>query len=418
MPEQLSFAHIDAMAAVHAVNDTLRRIDERLIDHGERVAFIACTLCEEGRLPLDPKTLFLLSVFHDIGAYKTEEIDRMVAFETHDVWNHSIYGYLFLKYLSPLHQYAKAILYHHMPWDELRQKDGVGRDYAALIHLADRVDIAAHLDQDGPEVGSLLRNTKGLFCEEYAALLRGCYQQRILPALNDGSYRQENFARCGGFLPDVTETLEYLKMVVYSIDFRSDHTVTHTVNTISLALNIARYFGLQGEMLEKIYLGALLHDVGKIAIPTEILEYPGRLTSEQMDVMRTHVVETKLLIEGIVPEDICQIAIRHHEKLDGSGYPMGLKAAALTQPQRIVAVADIVSALSSRRSYKDPFPKEKTLTILNQMSQSQLDPEICRYVIEHYDAIMEATQGSRLRVIQQYQGIMQEYQELSSAMAG
>ena len=216
----------------------------------------------------------------------------------------------------------------------------------------------------------------------------------------------------------MTETLEYLKMVVYSIDFRSDHTVTHTVNTISLALNIARYFGLQGEMLEKIYLGALLHDVGKIAIPTEILEYPGRLTSEQMDVMRTHVVETKLLIEGIVPEDICQIAIRHHEKLDGSGYPMGLKAAALTQPQRIVAVADIVSALSSRRSYKDPFPKEKTLTILNQMSQSQLDPEICRYVIEHYDAIMEATQGSRLRVIQQYQGIMQEYQELSSAMAG
>ncbi|MDD3412279.1 MAG: hypothetical protein PHY12_15865 [Eubacteriales bacterium] len=68
MPEQLSFAHIDAMAAVHAVNDTLRRIDERLIDHGERVAFIACTLCEAGRLPLDPKTLFLLSVFHDIGA--------------------------------------------------------------------------------------------------------------------------------------------------------------------------------------------------------------------------------------------------------------------------------------------------------------------------------------------------------------
>ncbi|MDD3412277.1 MAG: phosphohydrolase, partial [Eubacteriales bacterium] len=110
-------------------------------------------------------------------------------------------------------------------------------------------------------------------------------------------------------------------------------------------------------------------------------------------------------------------AVRHHEKLDGSGYPMGLKAAALTQPQRIVAVADIVSALSSRRSYKDPFPREKTLTILSQMSQSQLDPEICRYVIERYDAIMEATQESRLRVIRQYQGIMQEYQELSSAMA-
>lgn len=81
MPEQIKIAHIDAAAAVYAVNATLRRIDERLVDHGERVAFIACELCEEGNLPMDMKTLFLLCAFHDIGAYKTDEIDRMLEFE-------------------------------------------------------------------------------------------------------------------------------------------------------------------------------------------------------------------------------------------------------------------------------------------------------------------------------------------------
>lgn len=357
-----------------------------------------------------------MSIFHDIGAYKTDEIDRMVEFETHDVWNHSIYGYLFLKYMTPLEKYARAIFYHHTPWAGLEELEEDCRGYAGLIHLADRVDIAAHLEQDGPQIESLLSNSRGAFNEGYVKALRRCYRQKILPFLENGGYREANLRRCGGFMPEAAEALEYLKMIVYSIDFRSEHTVTHTVNTVSLALNIARRFGLDEGELEKIYLGALLHDVGKIAIPASILEHPGKLSGEQMAVMRTHVEETRALIQGIVPEDICEIAVRHHEKLDGSGYPRGLTGEELTMPQRIVAVADIVSALSSRRSYKEPFPKEKTLTILAQMSAAQLDPQICAYVSENYDAIMNSTEEGRRRVIGQYQGIMQEFQEISSRL--
>ena len=129
--------------------------------------------------------------------------------------------------------------------------------------------------------------------------------------------------------------------------------------------------------------------------------------------MRTHVVETRVMIEGIVPQRICEIAARHHEKLDGSGYPNGLVASELTVSQRIVAVADIVSALSSRRSYKDPFPKEKTLQILTDMSGSQLDEKVCEYVLANYDAIIDSTEPDRARVIAQYQAIMHEFDELS-----
>jgi len=416
MPGQLHFVKIDAVEAINAVNATLRRIDERLIDHGERVAFIACELCEAGRINLDMKTLFLLSVFHDVGAYKTDEIDRMVEFETKDVMHHSIYGYLFLKYMTPLCDYAKAILYHHTSWKLLSEVECMSKEYASLIHLADRIDIAVKSGAESSLLKVLFDNENGMYKDEYAKAAKEFYGERkIAQHIADGSYRRKNLERCSSFVPSAREALEYLNMIVYAIDFRSEHTVTHTINTVAVALNIARHFGLDNAELEKIYLGSLLHDVGKIAIPVSILENPGRLDDAQMKIMRTHVVETKKLICGIVSEEICEIAVRHHEKLDGSGYPKGIFANDLTFSQRIVAVADIVSALSGRRSYKESFPKDKTISILSDMSGDKLDESICDYVAECYDEIMQSTEESRLRVIRQYQGITKEFDELAAS---
>lgn len=203
-------------------------------------------------------------------------------------------------------------------------------------------------------------------------------------------------------------------MVVYAIDFRSEHTVTYTINTVSVAINIAKYFGLSEEELEHIYLGALLHDVGKIAIPTSILEFPGKLSDEQMRIMRTHVTETEKIIKNCIPTYICNLAVRHHEKLDGSGYPYGLTGKDLSFSERIVAIADIVSALSSRRSYKEPFPKDKTLAILSQMSERQLYPHICNYVCNNYDLIIENTEQDRRDIIEKYQQMFAEYSILKN----
>ncbi len=417
MPFENGLAALDGVAAIHAVNETLRRLDARLVDHGDRVAFIACELCEAAALPLDEKALFLLSVFHDIGAYKTDEIDRMLEFETHNVWNHSIYGYLFLKHLTPLSNMAGAVLYHHAPWAQTEALCPVCSEYAGLLHLADRIDILSSYGADSQQLNSLKANSKGLFRNEYVALFFSCYKERrIFERLSDGSYRQANAVRIDSFDFSSEQAVEFLKMIAYSIDFRSEHTVTHTINTVSIALNIAHHFGLETQDCEKIYLGALLHDVGKIAIPLEILESPGRLTPEQMAVMRTHVIETEQLIEAIVPEDICQIAVRHHEKLDGSGYPRGLTGADLNLNQRIVAVADIVSALGSRRSYKEAFPKEKTLSILQEMRIAQLDGQVCDYVSCCYNNIMQETDPQRSNVIKNYKAILVEFEMLKKKL--
>ena len=103
---------------ISVINKMLHFVDPRLVDHGERVAYIALEMLKHAKkeLPLERTKLFILSVLHDIGAYKTEEIDEMLSFESKGVWSHAIYGYLFLKYLSPLGDESEAILYHHLDY--------------------------------------------------------------------------------------------------------------------------------------------------------------------------------------------------------------------------------------------------------------------------------------------------------------
>lgn len=202
-------------------------------------------------------------------------------------------------------------------------------------------------------------------------------------------------------------------MLVYSIDFRSEHTVTHTINTTAISMELARRYGLDDEEIKKIYYGALVHDLGKIAIPLDILEFPGKLTDEQMDVMRKHVSYTEDIVNELINDEIMKIAVRHHEKLDGKGYPHGLTAKELSIPERIVAIADIVSALTSRRSYKDIFPKDKTISILTDMKErGQLDGDICDIAINQFDEIMEATDRSRDPVIHMYEQMYTSYTSL------
>lgn len=130
---------IDQSQIILVLNKILQYIDARLVDHGERVAYIVSELLRHADtpLPIDSDKLFILSVLHDVGAYKTEEVDEMVSFDSQEVWSHAIYGYLFLKYMSPMGEAAEAILYHHLDYKDYDKAHSDYLDYAALIYLAD-----------------------------------------------------------------------------------------------------------------------------------------------------------------------------------------------------------------------------------------------------------------------------------------
>lgn len=160
----------------------------------------------------------------------------------------------------------------------------------------------------------------------------------------------------------------------------------------------------------RVYTSALVHDVGKIGIPLSILEKPGKLDDEEMKVMRTHVELTEDILEGCIEPVLLQAAARHHEKLDGSGYPRGLHAAELSMPDRIIAVADIVSALVGTRSYKKAYPKEKVLELLAwHVETGKIDCIVVETMTRDYDAIMLSVAAACQPVAAAYERVQSAY---------
>lgn len=389
----------------------LSKIDPRLVDHGERVEYIARKCCEASgnRAGFDLSRLSILCALHDIGAYKTDEIDDMVRFETEGTLDHSLYGYLFLKYMTHLSDCAEALLYHHTDYSQMEKLDCGCRRYAEMIHLADRADILLHAP--GGDLSTLRALAGSKFNPDYVeAFFAAESRFGLAHKLASGAYKRESDDFERSLDIKSSEIIRYLQLLVYAMDFRSPYTVTHTADTTIISLETGRLLGLGERELEKLYIGAFLHDIGKIAIPHGILEKPGRLTREEFAIVQEHIPEGEQILRGVISDEICDIALRHHETLDGSGYSRGLTAEALTLPQRIVAVSDILSALSQRRSYKEAYPKPKVVSILEEMKNAgRLCPQVVDTVCRHYDRILDNTARSNNPVKTMYGDMTREY---------
>ncbi|MEG2932382.1 MAG: HD domain-containing protein [Gordonibacter sp.] len=404
------------------IGRALNCVDARLVDHGYRVAqmFDAMLETEGSCTQRQRRALYLAALLHDIGAYRTEDIDRIVEFETESVWEHSFYGYLFFKELSPLAEYAEVILYHHMPNREFTDQGQRIRFLAQCLCVADRADVLL-LGRPGLSIDEVQQALGSLCPDELAPeivdlFVRSEHRLGTLAALREGVGRENPLAIVSDDF-EVKKAMSCLDMIVHVIDFRSRHTVTHTVTTAHVAYELTQRV-MDEDEAGRVYFSALLHDLGKIGVPPSILEKPGRLDDAEMTIMRTHVVLTERIIAGCVDDGLVRRAVRHHEKLDGSGYPRGLSASQLTLPERIIAVADIVSALVGTRSYKEAYPKEKVLAILGeQRDRGLIDASVVGEVVCSFDDIMDKVAQVSEPVSAAYERVQEEYAWLLDALA-
>ncbi|GLV47246.1 hypothetical protein TJA_04190 [Thermus sp. LT1-2-5] len=162
-----------------------------------------------------------------------------------------------------------------------------------------------------------------------------------------------------------------------AVELRDQETAGHTERVTELTLRLARALDVPEEDLDHIRRGAILHDVGKIAIPDAILLKPGPLTEEEWRVMRMHPVYAYEWLSGIpFLKKALEIPYAHHERWDGSGYPRGLKGLEIPLSARIFAVVDVYDALTSDRPYRKAWPREKALAYLKEEAGRQFDPEV------------------------------------------
>lgn len=400
--------------AFEVTKSILALINGKLLDHGIRVAYIMKSLisCERELSRDELIKILFCSIFHDVGAYKTEEIDSLLRFDTDDTLPHSIYGYLFLKYLSNLGDMAEVILYHHLKYAERLNCNSEYVGLALKLHMADRVDICALTETDCDKILDKIEALAGRsFDPDDVRLLRKAQERfHIIENIRNGGYESDIKACYKSLFLSEAEIMDHIKTLVFAIDFRSEQTVLHTIQTAWYAAILGKKAGLDGEMCEKLYYSGLLHDIGKIKIPLEILEKPGSLTREEMLVMQRHVAYTREILEGGVEPEIIEIAARHHEKLNGAGYPDRLRAEELTLPQRIMAVADITSALYSTRSYRDKMPKERVITTLKNMAEANLlDKRVVFDMTENYDEITGTCENNSAETIRRYESLKREF---------
>ena len=167
-----------------------------------------------------------------------------------------------------------------------------------------------------------------------------------------------------------------------------DHyTARHQRLTANLALAIGRGLGLDDDRLEGLYLGALVHDIGKVAIPSELLAKPTRLTAEEYALVKTHVQTGSAILQHVtLPWPVQSIVRQHHERLDGSGYPDGLKGDSIGLEGRIVAVADVFEAITDHRPYR---PARGTRVALEEVERGA-DQLYDRAVVEALGEIVRA----------------------------
>lgn len=144
---------------------------------------------------------------------------------------------------------------------------------------------------------------------------------------------------------------------------------------------LAWQLGLAGEDLARIRTAALLHDVGKIETPAEIVDKPGPLTRDEYAEMRRHALAGAALVETLGDPDLTAIVRHHHERFDGRGYPDGLRGYAIPLAARILAVADTFDALVSPRPYRPPMSERRALVLLDTAAGSQLDPGVVRVAL-------------------------------------
>ena len=181
---------------------------------------------------------------------------------------------------------------------------------------------------------------------------------------------------------------------------KDEYTELHTRRVALRAVEVGEQLGLSGGRLRSLAIGGLLHDIGKLSVPTGILQKPGPLSDEEYAVIQRHPESGRSLVRelGGFPAEVERLVMDHHERLDGSGYPRGLRAESLDLETRIMMVCDVYDALMSQRVYRAAWSEDAALSLLREQSGTEFDPR-CVAALEQVLADERRTAEPRIQLV-------------------
>lgn len=354
-----------------------------LKDHHRQTAVIAWHIGQVmGLSTKEISNLILSASLHDIGALSISERDELVKMDIENPHPHSRLGAYMLDSFQPFEKISQIIFYHHWSYDNdsnfITERGPVPLE-SYIIHVADRIDIL--IDPETPILfqenrikekiksysGSLFHPDVVNAFEQICSKTSFWLDIENLPMhdlLRDSLHEDLN----------ITMDLDLLENLAFTfskvIDCRSKFTASHSFGVSEVAYEIGKRTGYSESKCRKLRIAGLLHDVGKICVPNEIIEKDGPLTPEERTTIKKHAYFSGVILRGDKSfEEIANWASHHHESHKGNGYPNNYSAKQISEEMDIIAYADILTALSENRPYRKGLSIDKISSILEEFRE-------------------------------------------------
>lgn len=394
----MSTFNINLYETIYSLSNALDLVGVDQIHHGKRVAFMAAECGKQlgwNQNHLD--NLFQAAILHDCGVSNTAVHQKLAQFEWEKEQNHCQIGAELLKTSPPLAHLAEPILYHHTHWQELKKLDLSSeiRLNANCIYMADRIDILslAALEKND----NILLHCNGIKKKIFDKK-GNWFHPELVEAFLDISMSEAFWfslerEHVSGYVstwvshntakPILFEELKSIVQIFsHIVDAKSTFTQEHSAGVAQLARYIGELFHLSEHRCDMLEIAGLLHDLGKLRVPDEILEKNGKLSKEEYLAIQRHSFDTYNIIKDIKGlEEIAQWASYHHERLDGSGYPYRYNDENLSLEARIIAIADVFQALAQTRPYREALRPKAILNILkDEVIAGKLDKTVVEMI--------------------------------------
>lgn len=385
------------LQVLNAIAGLVNVINPKIKNHHERVACIALYIARDAGLSQTRcRNIFIAAMVHDIGALAEKNYTPASAFFEKPSDFHALLGAAVLGMEPMFSDIIGIVENHHIPWSRHQAQSDIPTD-ANLLFLAGWIEVFLErhhghdvLDISTSCIASVLEKNNTHFNPQFVdAFLKVSEKEGFwLDATREDIYTVlQRISPIKNEFLALPEVYSISRFISYLIDMYSHFTMLHSTGVGAIAREIGTLLSYSEDKLTCIEIAGYIHDAGKLTVPSDILHKNGALTAEEFKIIKTHSYNTLRLLEGIEGlHEILSWGANHHEHLDGLGYPFRLKAEDIGQESRVLAVADIFTALAEDRPYRAGMPKEKVIAILrNEAKSNKIDTDIVELVIANIE---------------------------------
>ncbi|AFM41441.1 putative domain HDIG-containing protein [Desulfosporosinus acidiphilus SJ4] len=398
-----TISKIHPISFIKGMSTALELTNKGISKHHLETAIISYSIAQQLQLSQTSlQTLLYAALLHDIGAASNWEEKHLIMHNDHQdsIFNHAESGYRILKDCRHLNVLSIPIRYHHDRIAGGNPSGLRGQDIPLLsriIHIADRIDVLIdandHIFNQRNKILDYISDSNIFDIDLIKVVKHLAKTESFWLDIVNSSYQNEFLSDLdflGKLMFNNDELIEIAEVFSKIVDETSPYTASHSKNVAVVSSSLAKIYGYNDEEIKMFYLAGLLHDLGKLAVPNEILTIPGKLTEKEFDLIKQHPYYSFRILKQI--EGFTTIATwvsQHHELLDASGYPFGLKNDKISLGARIITVADIFCALSEDRPYRNGLSVEQILQTMTMMAlENKIDSKLVNYICLNADMIL------------------------------